>query len=98
MAGIKKLVTATDTIQTQLATAPRVTKHIKHNSPLTARDAKHIKHNSPLTARYETRDIYNYKNIKRKRYRTNAAIWYNKICRQKQLTPPYINIRIKGKN
>jgi len=24
-------------------------------------------------------DIYNYKNIKRKLYRTNAAIWYNKI-------------------
>jgi len=34
----------------------------------------------------------------RKVYRTNAAIWYNKICRQKQLTPSYINIRIKGKN
>ena len=46
----------------------------------------------------QARDIYNYKNIKRKLYRTNAAIWYNKICRQKQLTPAYINIRIKGKN
>ena len=33
-----------------------------------------------------------------KLYRTNAAIWYNKICRQKQLTPTYINIRIDGKN
>jgi len=41
--------------------------------------------------------IYNYKNIKRKLYRTNAAIWYNKICRQKQLTPSYINNRIKKK-
>jgi hypothetical protein len=30
----------------------------------------------------QARDIYNYKNIKRKLYRTNAAIWYNKICRQ----------------
>jgi hypothetical protein len=46
----------------------------------------------------QARDIYNYKNIKRKLYRTNTAIWYNKICRQKQLTPSYINIRIKGKN
>ena len=44
------------------------------------------------------RETYNYKNIKRKLYRTNAAIWYNKICRQTQLTPAYINIRIKGKN
>ena len=43
-------------------------------------------------------EIYNYKNIKRKLYRTNAAIWHNKICRQKQLTPAYINIHIKGKN
>ena len=46
----------------------------------------------------QAREIYNYKNIKRKLYRTNAAIWYNKICRQKQRTPAYINIRIKGKN
>ena len=46
----------------------------------------------------QARDIYIYKNIKRKLYRTNTAIWYNKICRQKQLTPAYINIHIKGKN
>ena len=25
---------------------------------------------------------YQYKNTKRKLYKTNAAIWYNKICRQ----------------
>ena len=25
----------------------------------------------------QTKDLYNYKNIKRKLYRTNAAIWYN---------------------
>jgi len=25
----------------------------------------------------QAKDIYNYKNIKRKLYRTNAAIWYN---------------------
>ena len=31
----------------------------------------------------QARDIYGYKNIKRKLYRTNAAIWYKKICRQK---------------
>jgi len=41
---------------------------------------------------------YQYKNIKRKLYKTNAAIWYNKICRQKRLKPKYINIRINGKN
>jgi len=37
---------------------------------------------------------YQYKNIKRKLYRTNAAIWYNKICRQKQLIPTYVNMSV----
>jgi len=46
----------------------------------------------------EAKDIYHYKNIKRKLYRTIAAIWYNKTCRQKQLTPTYVNICINGKN
>jgi uncharacterized protein YpiB (UPF0302 family) len=31
-------------------------------------------------------------------YRTNAAIWFNKTCRLKGLTPTYINIQINGKN
>jgi len=46
----------------------------------------------------QAKDVYNYKNIKRKLYRTNAAIWYNKTCRHKHLTPTYVNIHIKGKN
>ena len=41
---------------------------------------------------------YQYKNTKRKLYKTNAAIWNNKICRQKRLKPKYIDIRINGKN
>jgi len=28
----------------------------------------------------------------------NAAIWYNKTCRQKHLTPTYVNTRINGEN
>jgi len=36
--------------------------------------------------------------IKRKLYRTNAAIWYNNTCRHKHLTPTYVNIHTKGKN
>ena len=39
----------------------------------------------------QAKEIYHYKNTKRKLYRTNAAIWYNKTCRLKQLTPTYIN-------
>ena len=45
----------------------------------------------------QAKDIYRYKNIKRKLYRINAAIWYNKSCRQRQLTPAYVNVRINGK-
>ena len=37
----------------------------------------------------QTREIYSYKNIKRKLYRKNAAIWYNKICRQHYQWPLY---------
>jgi len=42
--------------------------------------------------------IFQYKKIKIKLYKTNAAIWFNKTCRIKQLTPNYIKIRIKGNN
>jgi len=43
-------------------------------------------------------DTYKYKNTKRKLYRTNGAIWCNKVCRQKRLIPTYINISINGTN
>jgi hypothetical protein len=46
----------------------------------------------------QAKEIYQYKNIKRKLHKTNAAMWYNKTCRQIQLTPAYINIRINGRN
>jgi hypothetical protein len=44
------------------------------------------------------KEIYQYKNIKRKLCTINAAIWHKKTCRQKQLIPTYINIRINGRN
>jgi len=31
--------------------------------------------------------INNFKNAKQKLLKTNAAIWFNKICRINQLTP-----------
>jgi len=37
-------------------------------------------------------------NIKWKLYKRNAAIWFNKICRDKELTPTFRNIRINGNN
>ena len=46
----------------------------------------------------QAKDVYQYKNIKEKLHRTNAAIWYNKLCRQIQLTPKYIAIKVNGHN
>ena len=40
----------------------------------------------------------NYTNIKRKLYKTNAAIWYNETCGQKYVTPSDVSIRINGEN
>jgi hypothetical protein len=42
--------------------------------------------------------IYEYKNIRRKLYKTNAAIWFNKTCRLKEIKPNYTGIRINGSN
>jgi hypothetical protein len=38
-----------------------------------------------------------YKNTKLKLLKTNAAIWFNKICRDRQLKPNYISIKINGR-
>jgi len=46
----------------------------------------------------QAKETYQYENIKRKLYKVNAAIWYNKVSKQKQLTHKYISIRINGKN
>jgi hypothetical protein len=40
----------------------------------------------------------NYKNTKLKLPKTNAAIWFNKIFKTKQLTPKYFSIKINGNN
>jgi hypothetical protein len=39
----------------------------------------------------------NYKDTKLKLLKTNAAIWFNKMYRIKQLKPNYINIKINGR-
>jgi hypothetical protein len=51
-----------------------------------------------LCSAKQAKQIFQYKNIKIKLYKNNAAIWYNKTCRIKQLTPNYINIRVNGNN
>ena len=42
------------------------------------------------------KEIYTFRNTKRKIYKTNAAIWFNKICRERKITPGYISIKING--
>jgi hypothetical protein len=54
----------------------------------------HVKFASAQQAKH----MFQYKNTKEKLYKTNAAIWYNKTCRQKHLTPNHISIKINGNN
>lgn len=39
----------------------------------------------------QAKQIYQYMNIKGKPYKTNAAIWHNKTCRQKTASNVYIS-------
>jgi hypothetical protein len=42
----------------------------------------------------QAKETHQYRNTKEKLYKTNAAIWYNKIRREKQLTSNYSSILI----
>ena len=46
----------------------------------------------------QAKNFFEYKNNKRKMYKINAAICYNKMCKLKGITPSYINIKINGNN
>ena len=46
----------------------------------------------------QAQEAYQYRNTKEKLYKTNAAIRFNKIFRERQLTLKYICIKINGKN
>ena len=39
----------------------------------------------------------NYKNTKLKLLKTTAAVWFNKVCKIKQLQPNYIHFRTNSK-
>jgi hypothetical protein len=39
----------------------------------------------------------NYKNTNLKLLKMKAAIWFNKICRDRQLKPNYIKVKINGR-
>jgi len=46
----------------------------------------------------QAKETHQYRKIKRKLYKTYAAIWHKETCSEKQPTPNYISIRINGKN
>ena len=49
-------------------------------------------HRAPRISAQQAK-LNNYKNTKLKLLKTNAAIWFNKLCKIKQLKPNYINIK-----
>ena len=51
-----------------------------------------------FTCAKQAKPIHEYKNIKRRLLKTIAAIWYNKTCKNRQISPNYISIRINGNN
>jgi hypothetical protein len=48
--------------------------------------AMHGSQNVKSASAPQTKQIYRYKNTKERLYKTNIAMWYTKICRQKHLT------------
>jgi hypothetical protein len=46
----------------------------------------------------QAKEVHQYHNMKRKLYRTTAAIWYKKTCRDRRITPKYIYIHVNGNN
>jgi hypothetical protein len=58
----------------------------------------HGQKNIKLCIAEQAKRVYQYKNTKIKFNKNNAAIWYNQICRARQLNPAYANIKIKGTN
>jgi hypothetical protein len=45
----------------------------------------------------QAKETLRYNSIRHKLHKTTAAIWFNKICRQKHIAPNYISIRINGR-
>jgi hypothetical protein len=47
----------------------------------------HGKYNVKFSVAQQAKSVYNYLRLKEKLHKTNASIWFNKICRMEQLTP-----------
>ena len=58
----------------------------------------HGQQNIKICDAKQTKQVQQYKNTKIKLCKSNAAIWYNKTCKIKQLIPTYVNIRVNCNN
>ena len=58
----------------------------------------HGQKNIKLCNAEQAKRVYQYKNIKLKLYKNNAAIWYNKICRSSEsaLHPHTVRLLTEG--
>ena len=46
----------------------------------------------------QAKPIHEYKTTKGRLLKTIAAMWYNKTCKNRQISPNYISIKINGNN
>jgi hypothetical protein len=53
----------------------------------------HGESNIKFISAQQARIVYKHQNIKRKLLKTNASVWFNKICTAEHLQPKYTNIR-----
>jgi hypothetical protein len=58
----------------------------------------HGEYNVKIVNAQQAIPIYQYYNIKEKLHKSNASIWFNKICKIEHLTPNYIHITVNGNN
>ena len=58
----------------------------------------HGRKNIKLHNAEQANPVYQYKDTKIKLYKNNAAIWCNKTCRARQITPTYANLKMKSIN
>ena len=56
----------------------------------------HGMNNMKVINAQQAKIIHHHKNTKQKLLKTNAVIWFNKMCRLKHLNPKYIQIKVNG--
>jgi hypothetical protein len=54
--------------------------------------------NIKFTNAKQAAEVHQYKNRRYKSHKTNSAIWFNKMCMQRQVTHKCVSIRINGFN